>query len=111
MTAQTVPAPTGWEETTTPHSRVLTKKKAQIQIFNWQNFQDLTVDAILEELENIVPADSVYISSKGIKADNSQVQGMFAISRTVEWNGQEGVSLLMGCRGQPGTNTGTVSVV
>ena len=101
-TAQAVPVPADWKETTTPHSRVLTKEKAQIQIFKWQNLQGLTIDAYLKKLEKTIPADAVYISSDGIKADNSQVQGVFVVSRTVEWNGQEGFSSLMGCPGQPG---------
>ena len=98
--AQTVPAPRGWADTVTGNSRLISKSTTQVEVFNWRDLQGQTIENYLKQIQTIVPAGAVYISSEPIKpADN--IPGAFSISRRVEWNGKAGVSMLVGCPGQP----------
>ena len=100
--AQTVPAPKGWVEAVTGSSRLISKSTTQIEIFNWQDLRGQTIESYLKQIETIVPAGAVFISSEAIKPADSKIPGAFSISRKVEWNGKAGVSMLIGCPGQPG---------
>ena len=99
--AQTVPAPRGWTDNVTENLRILTKKTAIIEIWNWESLQGQTLQSVLEQRKQSVPDTAIFKSAKRVKPESS-IKGAFQITRKVTLGNKNGQSVLYGCPGQPG---------
>lgn len=98
--ADNVPAPRGWDDTTVDGVRILKKDVTTIQIRPWQSLEGQTIDTWFESLENTPPEGAQFMSSRGVKTDDTT--GAYSVLRTVVFGDNEGTSLLYACPGSNG---------